>query len=76
MSSEYTMIVHKFAEEALYKYVQYNLAAVRSGIPGNILGMLKKEARSAKRNAKIRLSNFKIEEFAQVLRNQNKFIKH
>ena len=76
LSSEYTMIVHKFAEEALYKYVQYNLAAVRSGIPGNILGMLKKEARSAKRNAKIRLSNFKIEEFAQVLRNQNKFIKH
>jgi hypothetical protein len=38
--------------------------------------MLKKEARAAKRNAKLRLSNFKIEEFAQVLRNQNKFIKH
>lgn len=70
------MQVHKFAEEALYKHVQYNLASVRSGIPGGILAMLKKEARAAKRQAKLRLSNFKIEEFAQALRNQNKFIKH
>ena len=70
------MIIHKFAEEALYKYVQYNLASVRSYVPGNMLALLKKEARAAKRNAKLRLSNFKIEEFAQVLRNQNKFIKH
>ena len=76
LGDEHEMIIHKFAEEALYKYVQYNLASVRSGISGNILAMLKKEARAAKRNAKLRLSNFKIEEFAQVLRNQNKFIKH
>tara|TARA_R100000654_G_scaffold917_6_gene3513 strand:- start:10922 stop:12175 length:1254 start_codon:yes stop_codon:yes gene_type:complete len=76
LGNEYEMVIHKFAEEALYKYVQYNLASVRAGIPGNILAMLKKEARAAKRNAKLRLSNFKIEEFAQVLRNQNKFIKH
>lgn len=76
LSSENMMIIHKFAEEALYKYVQYNLASVRSYVPGNMLALLKKEARAAKRNAKLRLSNFKIEEFAQVLRNQNKFIKH
>mgnify|MGYP003132282125 FL=1 len=76
LGSEYEMKVHKFAEEALYKHVQYNLASVRSGIPAGILAMLKKEARAAKRQAKLRLSNFKIEEFAQALRNQNKFIKH
>ena len=76
LSSENMMIVHKFAEEALYKHVQYNLASVRSYVTANMLKLLKKEARAAKRNAKLRLSNFKIEEFAQVLRNQNKFIKH
>ena len=70
------MIIHKFAEEALYKHVQYNLASVRSYVPGGVLALLKKEARAAKRNAKLRLSNFKIEEFAQVIRNQSKFIKH
>lgn len=76
LSSEHRMIIHKFAEEALYKHVQYNLASVRSYVPGGVLALLKKEARAAKRNAKLRLSNFKIEEFAQVIRNQSKFIKH
>ena len=36
----------------------------------------KKEAAAAKRNAKLRLSNIKIEEIAQVMRNKSKQIKH
>ena len=36
----------------------------------------KKEARVAKRNAKLRLSNIKLEEITQILRGKSKHIKH
>jgi hypothetical protein len=36
----------------------------------------KKERSAAKRNAKLRLSNIKIEEITQVMRNKSKQIKH
>ena len=37
---------------------------------------LKKEASAKMRNAKIRLSNMKVEEMTQVLRGKSKWIKH
>ena len=69
------MKIHKLAEEALYKYIAYAIVSTRPSIPEYIVGRLKKEAFSAKRNAKLRLSNIKLEEIVQVMRNKSKQIK-
>lgn len=76
IGTEYEMKVHKFAEEALYKHVAWNILNTKANVPLNVVARYKKEAFAAKRNAKLRLSNFKLEEFAQVLRNRSKQIKH
>jgi hypothetical protein len=68
--------VHKFAEEALYKHIAYAILSTRSNMRGDLISLYKKEARAAKRNAKLRLSDIKIRELAQVMRNQSKWIKH
>ena len=70
------MTVHKFAEEALYKYIAYAILSTRSNTPEYIVSRLKKERAAAKRNSKLRLANIKIEEIAQVMRNKSKIIKH
>ena len=76
MGSGHEAKVHKFAEEALYKHVEYNLASVSSYVPQGVKAVLKKEARASKRNAKLRLSGYKMEEWTQILRNQGKHIKN
>ena len=68
--------VHKFAEEALYKHIAHAILATRANTQEYLVLRFKKEARAAKRNAKMRLSNIKIRELAQVMRNQSKWIKH
>jgi|TARA_R100001460_G_scaffold45053_2_gene82056 hypothetical protein len=68
--------VHKFAEEALYKYIAYAIVSTRANMPNRLIERLKKEARASKRQAKLRLSNIKIEEITQVLRGRSKQIKH
>jgi hypothetical protein len=69
------MIVHKFAEEAMYKHIAHAILATRVGVPEYIVGRFKKERSAAIRTAKLRLSNFKPEEIRQVLRNKSKQIK-
>lgn len=69
-------IVHKFAEEAMYKWIAYGCLSARVGIPENIVQRFKKEKSAETRKAKIRLSNIKIEEISQVMRNKSKWIKH
>lgn len=68
--------VHKFAEEAIYKYLVHGILGTRANVPEYQVARYKKELRAAKRNAKLRLSNLKIAELAQVMRNQSKWIKH
>ena len=70
------MTVHKFAEEALYKYIAYAILSTRANTPEYLVSRFKKERSAAKRNAKLRLSNIKIEEITQVMRNKSKIIKH
>ena len=70
------LTVHKFAEEALYKYIAHAILATRANIPEYLVIRFKKEAAAARRNTKLRLSNIKIEEIAQVMRNKSKIIKH
>jgi len=69
-------IVHKFAEEAIYKYIAHAILATRANTQEFMVMRFKKEARAAKRNAKLRLSNIKLEEITQIMRGKSKQIKH
>ncbi len=76
LGTEAEMRVHKFAEEALYKYIAYAIVSTRSQVPQNIVMRLKREAFATKRTAKLRLSNLKIHELIQSFRGKSKHIKH
>jgi hypothetical protein len=76
LGTDAEMQVHKFAEEAIYKYIAHAVLATRANTPEYQVARFKKEMAAAKRNAKLRLSNLKIAELAQVMRNQSKWIKH
>jgi hypothetical protein len=67
--------IPKLAEEALYMYILYNIIAVRSNFPEYVVQRYKREKSAKLRNAKIRLSNIKLEEFTQVMRGKSKWIK-
>jgi hypothetical protein len=69
-------IIHKFAEEAMYKSIAHAILATRANTPEYIVNRFKKEKFAAVRQAKLRLSNYKAEELAQILRGQSKWIKH
>ena len=68
-------IVHKFAEEAMYKHILYGCLSAQAQ-PHPMLAMIKKERFAETRKAKLRLSNIKIEELAQIMRGGSKWIKH
>tara|TARA_R100001594_G_scaffold31843_1_gene59246 strand:- start:3247 stop:4146 length:900 start_codon:yes stop_codon:yes gene_type:complete len=70
------MLVHKFAEEAMYRHIAWSILNTRSNVDGNIVARYKKERFAAVRNAKLRLSNIKLEEITQILRGKSKWIKH
>jgi hypothetical protein len=70
------MMVPKMAEQAMYMHIMYSILSTRSQVPEYIVNRYKLEKRSSLRNAKIRLSNIKTEEIAQVFRNKSKWIKH
>lgn len=67
--------IHKFAEEALYKYVAHAILSIRTNTQEYIINRLKKEKIATRRTAKLRLSNLKIEELAQIMRNKSKKLK-
>jgi hypothetical protein len=69
-------IIHKFAEEAMYKSIVHSILATRANTPEYLVARFKKEKFAAVRNAKIRLSNYKSENITQALRGQSKWIKH
>tara|TARA_R100000329_G_scaffold42741_1_gene39872 strand:- start:6445 stop:7602 length:1158 start_codon:yes stop_codon:yes gene_type:complete len=69
------MQVHKFAEDAMYKYITYAIASTKANYPEYIINRFRKERRAAIRNAKLRLSSLKLEELTQVMRGKSKVIK-
>tara|TARA_R100000664_G_C2746361_1_gene134045 strand:+ start:767 stop:1672 length:906 start_codon:yes stop_codon:yes gene_type:complete len=75
LGTDSEMVVHKFCEEACYKHIAYGILSTRSNIPEYLVQRYKKERFAESRKAKIRLSNIKIEEFAQVLKGMGKQIK-
>ena len=70
------MQVHKLAEEALYKHIACAIMSTRANVPEYIVRRLKKEKYAEMRKAKLRLSNIKLEELTQVMRDKSKQIKH
>ncbi len=76
VGSDQEMVVHKFAEEAMYKHIAHAILNTRANTDRNMVASYKKERFAAIRNAKIRLSNIKLEEITQVLRGKSKWIKH
>tara|TARA_R100000654_G_scaffold478_4_gene1736 strand:- start:6921 stop:8024 length:1104 start_codon:yes stop_codon:yes gene_type:complete len=76
LGTEDEKLVHKFAEEAIYKHIAHAIIATRANMPEYLVQRFKRERYAAIRNAKLRLSNFKSEEIAQVMRGKSKQIKH
>jgi hypothetical protein len=68
--------IPKLAEEAMYAYISHAVLSGRINQPEYIVQRLKQEKFAKLRNAKLRLSNIKLEEFTKVLRGQYKWIKH
>ena len=76
LGTDKEMRVHKFAEDAMYKWIMHAILSTRIGVPEYMIRRYQKEKFAAVRQAKLRLSNIKIEEITQVLRGKSKHIKH
>ena len=67
--------VPKMAEEAMYAYISHAVLASRINQPEYVINRLKREKSAKLRNAKIRLSNIKLDQIIQVMRGKSKWIK-
>ena len=76
LGTEDEMKVHKFAEEAMYKWIIHAVLSSKANTPEYIVARFKKERFAEIRKAKLRLSNIKLEEITQILRGKSKWIKH
>jgi hypothetical protein len=68
--------IPKMAEDAMYAYILHAVVAHRSGSQEYLVRRLQQDKTAKLRNAKIRLSNIKLEEITQVFRGKSKWIKH
>ena len=76
LSTDLDTRIPKLAEEALYAYLKHAILASRINQPEYIIQRFKREASAQLRNAKIRLSNIKLDQIVQVMRGKSKQIKH
>ena len=76
LGTDEEMRVHKFAEEAMYKWLMHAILSTRRGVQEYVVARYRKEKIAATRKAKLRLSNIKLEEITQILRGKSKWIKH
>ncbi len=76
LSIDFNSIVPKLAEEAFYAQILYRVAMTRNDVDGGTKAFLKRDSYVKTRNAKLRLSELKIDEIVQIFRGQSKWIKH
>lgn len=76
LASDMETRVPKLAEEALYAHMSHAVLASRINQPEYIVRRLKQERSAKIRNAKLRLSNIKLDEIIQVMRGKSKWLKH
>ena len=67
--------IPKLAEEALYAHIIHSILSVSSGVQEYVVRRFKQERSAKLRNAKIRLSNLKLDQIVQVTRGKSKWIK-
>jgi len=67
--------IPKMAEEALYMHILYSILSTRANTNPSLIQFYKRQRYATLRNAKIRLSNIKLEEISQVMRGKAKWIK-
>jgi len=67
--------VPKMIEDAMYAHISHAIISTRINQPEYIVQRLRRERSAKLRNAKIRLSNIKIEELTQIMRGKSKWIK-
>ena len=67
--------IPKLAEEALYAHIIHSILSVSSGVQEYVVRRFKQERSAKLRNAKIRLSNLKLDQIIQVMRSKSKWIK-
>jgi len=65
----------KMAEEAMYAYISHAVVASRINQPEYVVNRLKREKSASLRNAKIRLSNIKLDQIVLTMRGKSKWIK-
>jgi hypothetical protein len=68
--------IPKLSEEALYAYIMHAILSTSANVQEYVVRRFKKEASAKLRNAKIRLSNIKLDQIIQVMRGQSKWIKN
>ena len=76
LGTDNEMQIHKLAEEAIYKYIAHAVLSAKANIPEYIVNRFRRDRRAAMRNAKLRLSNIKLNELSQIMRNKSKHLKH
>ena len=76
LSYDSEMQVPKLAEEAVYAYIMHAILASRIQVPEYVVQRLRREKSAKLRNAKIRLSNIKSNEFIQIMRGKSKWLKN
>ena len=76
LANNFDARVPKFIEEAMYMHLMYSILSTRLNVPPNLVQRFKKDRSATLRNAKIRLSNIKLDEIVQVFRGKSKWIKH
>lgn len=67
--------VHKFAEEALYAYIEYQILSRLTGVQEYIVRRKHKKAHMEKLKAKTRLNGLTYDDLFQVMRLRDKIIK-
>ena len=75
LGTDAEMQVHKFAEDAMYKWIAHAILSTSSYGQG-VARSFQRDKFAAVRKAKLRLSNIKLEELTQILRGKSKHIKH
>tara|TARA_R100000655_G_scaffold109219_1_gene163145 strand:+ start:990 stop:2147 length:1158 start_codon:yes stop_codon:yes gene_type:complete len=76
LATDSEMVIHKLAEEAIYKCMAYAIISTRANVQEYIVNRFRREKIAATRKAKLRLSNIKLEELTRILRGRSKQIKH
>lgn len=67
--------VHKFAEQAMYDFIFWNLTKTNRHVPANAKEMARRDWYNSRRTAKRRIKPIRYEEIRQVMKSQSKMIK-